>query len=73
MSFHTLTFHQTLTKLHEHELDKVNDKEELLVHLPSWSTAEENPDVDVAGMKGDSDRDDVDESTKTQKILYNYI
>jgi hypothetical protein len=35
-------FHRTLTKLRELELDKVDDEEELLAHLPSWSTAEEN-------------------------------
>ena len=46
-------FHRTLTKLHELELDKVDDEEELLVHLPNWSTAEENPGVDIAGMVGD--------------------
>jgi hypothetical protein len=41
--------------LHKLELDKleVDDEEELLVHLPSWGAAEENPDIDVAGMKGD--------------------
>jgi hypothetical protein len=40
--------------LHKLELDKleVDDKEELLAHLLSWGAAE-NPDVDVAGMKGD--------------------
>jgi hypothetical protein len=36
-------FYRTLSKLHELELDKVDDEEELLVHLPSWGTAEENP------------------------------
>lgn len=48
-------FHRTLTKLHELELelDKVDDEEELLVHLPNWSTAEENPGVDIAAMVGD--------------------
>jgi len=45
-------FHRTLTKLHELELDKVDDEAELLAHLPSWSTAEENPYVDVAGVDG---------------------
>jgi len=46
-------FHRTLTKLHELEPDEADDEEELLAHLPSWSTAEENPDVDVAGVGGD--------------------
>jgi hypothetical protein len=47
-------FYRTLSKLHELELDKVDDEQELLAHLPSWGTAEENPDVDVhvAGMEG---------------------
>lgn len=47
-------FHWMLFKLHKLELDKleVDDEEELLAHLLSWGTAEENPDVDVAGMKG---------------------
>jgi hypothetical protein len=40
-------FYRTLSKLHELELDKVDDEQELLAHLPSWGTAEENPDVDV--------------------------
>jgi hypothetical protein len=40
----------------------------------SWSTAEENPDIDVAGMEGDSDRDDGDESNKdTGNIIQSYI
>jgi hypothetical protein len=58
-------FHRTLTKLHELELEKVDDEEELLARLPSWSTAEENPDVDVAN------RVDVDGSNEnTEEILY---
>ena len=62
-------FHRTLTKLHELEQDKVDD-EELLAHLPSWSTAE-NPDVDVAGMEGDWV--DVDGSNEdTEEILYDH-
>ncbi|KAN0107606.1 hypothetical protein V8E52_010021 [Russula decolorans] len=64
-------FHRTLTKLHELELDKVDDEEELLAHLPSWSTAEENPDVDVAGMEGDGV--DVDgRNEDTEEILYDH-
>jgi hypothetical protein len=62
-------FHRTLTKLHELELEKLDDKEELLVHLLSWSTAEKNPDIDVADTEGD--RVDVDRSNKnTEEILY---
>lgn len=64
-------FHRTLAKLHELELDKVDDEEELLAHLPSWNTAEENPDVDVAGMEGDGV--DVDGSNKDrEEILYDH-
>jgi hypothetical protein len=64
-------FHRTLTKLHELELDKVDDEEELLARLPSWSTAEENPDVDVVGMEGDGV--DVDGSNEDmEEILYDH-
>lgn len=66
-------FHRTLTKLHELELDKVDDEEELLAHLPSWSTAEEkeNPDVDVGGMEGNGV--DVDGSNQdTDEISYDH-
>jgi hypothetical protein len=64
-------FHQTLTKLHELELDRVDDEEELLAHLPGWSTAEENPGVDVAGIEGD--RVDVDGGNEdTEEILYDH-
>jgi len=63
-------FHRTLTKLHELELDK-DDEEELLAHLPSWSTAEENPDVDAAGMMGDGV--DVDGSNEDmEETLYDH-
>jgi hypothetical protein len=65
-------FHRTLTKLHALEQDKVDDEEELLAHLPSWNTAEENPDVDVAGVEGDGV--DVDGSNEdTEEILYDHI
>jgi len=64
-------FHRTLTKLHELELDKVDDEEELLAHLPSWSTAEESPNIDVAGMEGDGV--DVEGSNEdTEEILYDH-
>jgi hypothetical protein len=66
-------FHRTLTKLHELEPDKVDDEEELLAHLPSWSTAEEkeNPDVDVGGMEGDGIN--VDGSNQdTDEISYDH-
>lgn len=64
-------FHRTLTKLHEIEVDKVDDEEELLAHLPSSSTAEENPDFDVAGMEGDGvDMNGSNEDT--EKILYDH-
>jgi len=64
-------FHRTLTKLHELELDKGDDEEELLARLPSWSTAEENPDVDVAGMEGDGV--DVDRGNEDmEEILYDH-
>jgi len=46
-------FHRTLTKLHELESDEADDEEELLAHLPGWSTTMENPGIDEAGMKGD--------------------
>jgi hypothetical protein len=62
-------FHRTLTKLHELELDIVDDEEELLGHLPCWSTAEENPGVDVTGVNGV----DVDGSNEdTEEILYDH-
>ena len=62
-------FHRTLTKLHELELDIVDDEEELLGHLPCWSTAEENPGVDVTGVSGV----DVDGSNEdTEEILYDH-
>jgi hypothetical protein len=64
-------FHRTLTKLRELELDKVDDEEELLAHLPSWSTAEENPCLGVAGMEEDGV--DVDGSNKDkEEILYDH-
>ena len=65
-------FHRTLTKLHELEPEKGDDEEELLAHLPSWNTVEENPDVNVAGMEGDGV--DVDGSNEdTEEILYDRI
>ena len=64
-------FHRTLTKLHELELDNVDDEEELLAHLPGWSTTEENPCVDVAGMEEDGV--DVDGSNEDkEEILYDH-
>lgn len=61
-------FHRSLTKLHELELDEVDDEEELLARLPSWSTAEENAG---AGMGGDGV--DMDESNEDmQEILYDH-
>jgi hypothetical protein len=64
-------FHRSLNKLHELELDEVDDEEELLARLPSWSTAEENAGVDVAGMGGDGV--DMDESNEDmQEILYDH-
>jgi len=63
-------FHRTLTKLHELELDKVDDEEELLAHLPGWSTAEGNPGVDVTGMEGEVDVDRSNEDT--EGILYDH-
>ena len=64
-------FHRSLTKLHELELDEVDDEEELLARLPSWSTAEENAGVDVAGMSADGV--DMDESNEDmQEILYDH-
>jgi hypothetical protein len=58
--------------LHKLELDKleVDDKEELLAHLPSWGAAKENPDIDVAGIKGDGV--DVDGFTIVTKTWTKY-
>jgi hypothetical protein len=64
-------FHRTLTKLHELELDEADDEEELLARLPSWSTAEESANMDVAGVDGDEV--DMEGSNKDmEEILYDH-
>jgi hypothetical protein len=64
-------FYRTLTKLHELLPGEVDDEEELLAHLPSWSTAEENANVGVAGMEGDED--DMDRSNEDmEEVLYDH-
>jgi hypothetical protein len=64
-------FYRTLTKLQELEPHEADDEEELLAHLPSWNTAEENPNVDVAGMDGDGvDMDGNNEDM--EEILYDH-
>ena len=64
-------FHRTLTKLHELGPDEGDDEEELLAHLPSWGTTEENPDVNEAGMNWDgADMDGRDEDK--EEIFYDH-
>lgn len=63
-------FHRTLTKLHELEPDEADDEEELLAHLPSWSTAEKNSGVDVTGMVGDDV--DMDGSNEDMEEIYDH-
>ena len=57
--------------MHELEPGEVDDEEELLAQLPSWSTAEENADVRVAGMEGDEV--DMDRSNEDmEEVLYDH-
>jgi hypothetical protein len=57
-------FYRTLSKLHELEQDEADDEEELLAHLPSWNTAEEDPNVDAVDMDGSND--------DMEEILYDH-
>jgi len=64
-------FHRTLTKLHEFGSGEGADEEELLAHLPSWGTTEENPTEYVIGM--DVDGVDTDESNEDmEEMLYEH-
>jgi hypothetical protein len=49
-------FSRTLTKLRELGQDEGGDEEELLAHLPCWSTVEEGVEGDVSSI----DRDEVE-------------
>jgi hypothetical protein len=65
-------FSRTLTKLRELGQDEGGDEEELLAHLPCWSTVEEGVDGDVSSI----DRDEVEmngDDDGMEETMYDHI